>query len=64
MVVKLKHKVVIAGANFGALTVLGYEGVLAFCVCRCGKELLVNPKYLLSGFVVICDRDNYNVFEH
>lgn len=62
--VKPKHKVVVAGAQFGALTVMGFQGKLAFCLCKCGNECQVNPIYLLDGTIKTCDMDNYDVFVH
>jgi len=62
--VKLNNKIVIAGAQFGALTVMGFHNKLAFCLCKCGNETLVNPEYLLSGRIKLCDDESYNIFEH
>lgn len=62
--IKPLKPVVIAGAQFGALTVFGKQDNLFLCVCECGNEVLVNPDYLLNGTVTVCDNEKYNVFEH
>ena len=54
--VKPKKKVVVSGANFGNLTVVGKTNTkLVLCICNCGNETLVNPEYLLNGMVQDCD---------
>ena len=54
------------GSQFGSLVVINNCDALILCECQCGNTTLVNPEYLLNGFVQNCDadeKDNYNIFE-